>query len=398
MRVFKRGKVYYADWYENGRKGKRIRKRLGNITHKKALEIAKTLEARCVMEACGIRDNDCPVADLHKSYLANAEQRLRPKAFRRVGNCLDNILGYLAVETVSQITIDRVTEYRAWRRQQKCKRAKERTPTPRTINMEVGALSTMFNYGVKHGKIASNPIKGLAPLPHETKFKDRRPLTTEEVLAILSAATEHYRPIWLALLSTGMRLSELASLRFCDIDWETHEIIVRGNRAKNHHERRIPVESAAVWSDLVHRRDTAELRQPGEGTTAKITEQIAARFTRDHVFVTEANTPLGNNVRPRFYETCRRAGVDVGGLEDGQGNAIDLHALRGTFATHAAQNGADIAALGEVTGHKDISVLLRHYLKAMQHTKRQAVSALPWSGKSAKPGATVAIDTAKEAV
>jgi len=144
---------------------------------------------------------------------------------------------------------------------------------------------------------------------------------------------------------------------------------------------------------LIERRDTAPLRQPGKGTTTKLTAQIQAKFTREHVYVTEANTPLGSNVRDRFYETCKRAGVDVAGLEDGQGNAIDLHALRGTFATHAAQNGADIAALGEVTGHKDISVLLRHYLKAMAQTKRRAVASLPWvNGTAEQPAAKLAID------
>ena len=50
----------------------------------------------------------------------------------------------------------------------------------------------------------------------------------------------------------------------------------------------------------------------------------------------------------RFYETCKRAGVDVSGREDGQGNAVDLHALRGTFATHAACNGASGTVTEEV--------------------------------------------------
>ena len=72
---------------------------------------------------------------------------------------------------------------------------------------------------------------------------------------------------------------------------------------------------------------------------------------------------------------------------------MDLHSLRGTFATHAAANGADIAALGEVTGHKDISVLLGHYLKAMAQTKRRAVASLPWVNSTAEqPAAKLAID------
>jgi hypothetical protein len=77
---------------------------------------------------------------------------------------------------------------------------------------------------------------------------------------------------------------------------------------------------------------------------------------------------------------------------EGQGNALDVHALRGTFATHAADNGASIAALGEITGHKDISVLLNRYTKAMRQTKRAAIAALPWVTPTQDSGSVVPID------
>jgi integrase len=388
-RIYVRGGRYYADYYDGH---KRIRKSLGKIARKDAVTILRALEGRAARAECGIHDNNYPIADLRRSYEALAQQTLRPATLRRNQTALDSILGYLNADEVSDITPDAVIAYRQCRLATTIKHTK-RTYSRRSVNLEVGSLKTMFNYGVRHQLICNNPIGSLSPLKYDVPFKERRALTVDEVQAILDAATDHYRPVWRALLTTGMRVSELAGLRFRDVDWGTREFIVRSRTAKNHTERRIPIEDADVWADLLKRRKTARDRQPGLGTTAERTAQIRARFTRDHVFVTEVNTPLGNNVRPRFYETCKRAGVDVSGLEEGQGNAVDLHALRGTFATHAAQNGADIAALGEVTGHKDISVLLGHYLKAMAHTKRRAVASLPWS----KPNIGIANPSIEEA-
>lgn len=388
-RIYKRAKCYYADYMARAR---RKRKSLGNISRKDAERILRKLEGDASMASVGILTNDCSVTELRRSYLTFARQTLRPKSFVSAESCLNNILSHLSVQRVSEVTTDKVVNYREWRLSQTVKDRKRKI-SPRTVNMEVGALSAMLNYGVQQGMIGTNPIRGFKRLRNDRPYKERRPLTEAEVQAILAASTDHYRPIWRAFLTTGMREGELAKLRFKDVDWETREFIVRSHTAKNHTERRIPIEDELVWQDLLHRRATVHLRQPGKGTTRELTERIGHRFTRENVYVSEANTPLGNNIQKRFYATCRRAGVDVSGLEEGQGNSVDIHALRGTFATHAASNGGDIAALGEVTGHKDISILLKHYTKAMAQTKRRAVASLPWSSVTTKaPDGTVAID------
>src|SRR3712207_8979619 len=70
--------------------------------------------------------------------------------------------------------------------------------------------------------------------PRSTLF----PYTTLFRSRLLDASPPHWRDVWYAFLTTGMRKSELAALRFSDLDFENREVTVRGGVAKNHKERR----------------------------------------------------------------------------------------------------------------------------------------------------------------
>jgi integrase len=74
-----------------------------------------------------------------------------------------------------------------------------------------------------------------------------------------------------------MRKEELAGQTFRDVDWESREILVRRGVAKNHKERRIPID-AGLWDILCRQRDAASAREPGKGKMVKLTNQTQARF------------------------------------------------------------------------------------------------------------------------
>ena len=85
----------------------------------------------------------------------------------------------------------------------------------------------------------------------------------------------------------------------------------------------------------------AKHRQPVAGVTADFTARQLASFSHDHVFVTQANTPLKNNLMDRFYSICKRAAIQ--GAEPG--GSVDIHSLRGTFATLAIERGGSPRAI-----------------------------------------------------
>lgn len=356
---------YYADFSINGR---RIQRKLAE-DFEAAKSILFELRARLERAKFDLLDNELEIAELRTRWLEHNEQTLRESSCLRYRQNLDRIVPSLAVTKVSQITTVGVIDFRR-------KRLLENR-SPRTINMDVGALSTMLSWGVAHRLIGSNPIAQLKPLPHDIP-KQGRPLSHSEVEFVLAAASPHYHAIWYALFHTGMRCEELVNLVFTDIDWDQRELIVRSGNAKSRRTRRIPI-ADGLWPILQHQKKTSQLRRPGSRGGTKSTKGIAKRFSRDHVFVTNANSRLSSrNLYREFMATCDRAGIETKTF-DSKGRLVehvDLHSTRRTFATELILSGADPKTVQELLGHRALDMTMRIYAQIKGDAKHNAISRL----------------------
>jgi integrase len=370
-----RGRHYYADFYAGGR---RVRKRLATDLDA-ARDILLDMRSRAHKGDFGLLDNDFPLAELKGQWLRHCRQALKPKSVARYEANLGNILPRLAAGRVAGVLVAGVLAYREERLAEGA--------SPRTVNMDVGALATMLRWGVRHRLIGSNPLADLAPLPHD-RPKEGRPLTDDEVRRLLDTSPPRLGDIWYAFLVTGMRKEELAALEFRDIDGVSREIIVRGAVAKNHRERRIPID-AGLWEILERQEAGRAARQPGRGRTPAITERVQALFSRDHLFVSSQNTPLTHRsgLYHAFMRCCGRAGIPTQ-TADAEGRLVehvDLHSLRRTFATGLIAGGADPKSVQELLGHRTLDMTMRIYAKVHTQTKRQALGKLPYGRGALAP-------------
>jgi integrase len=330
-----RGSVYWADFRANGR---RVRKSLSRNL-KTARQLLIELRARAERGDFGLLDNDVRTAELKNRYLRHIRQTKKSNTTKRYETDLATILPQIPPQ-VSAITEGPVLEFREQRLAGGC--------SPATVNANVGTLCAMLNWGVKCKVIGSNPLAGIEPIPDD-KPKEGRALDPEEVDQLLSVSPPHWRNVWYAFLVTGLRATELASLRWSDIDWEHREIVVQRDVAKNHRPRRIPIDNE-LWAILKERR--------GQG---------------EYVFLNTRGRPYSRcTLYQAFIRWCEKAGIE-GNDRDG---VVDLHSLRRTFATELILRGADPKTVQELLGHRTLAMTMSIYAKVRRSNTREAVARL----------------------
>jgi site-specific recombinase XerD len=78
----------------------------------------------------------------------------------------------------------------------------------------------------------------------------------------------------------------------------------------------------------------------------------------------------------RFHACCKKAGIEI--HNDGGTIAVDVHALRVTFATQALANGASVRDVQSIVGHSDPGLTMRIYAQTTNQGRRAAIDALPF--------------------
>jgi integrase/recombinase XerC len=132
--------------------------------------------------------------------------------------------------------------------------------------------------------------------------------------------------------STGVRLAELAGLRDEDVDLISDQVKVRGKGRK---ERIVPLGRPAqrALRAYVRLRDAQPSREPARGRALFLNHR-------------------GGRLSPRGVQLALRRVFDE--LAGARGQALHVHALRHSFATHLLDAGADLRAVQELLGHASL--------------------------------------------
>ena len=188
----------------------------------------------------------------------------------------------------------------------------------------------LFNLAKRWGKfVGENPVSVSGLLPEENTKE--RILTIQEEAKLLSCSNEYLRPILLTALHTGMRKSEILTLKWNNIDLENKVITINQTNTKSKKTRRIPINS--------------DLRK-------LLYEQKLKSGGSEHVFLSQNGTPykFHDSIKNAFNGACKRAGI-IG---------LRFHDLRHTAATRMVEAGASIVAVSKILGHSDIKITMRY--------------------------------------
>ena len=204
----------------------------------------------------------------------------------------------------------------------------------RSIARSLSSLKSFFKYLVGGSLISENPVETLETpkiwrkLPHTISLNEVESLLiqpdTKTPLGIRDKAMLE------VLYATGVRVSELISLKLSDLNLEVGFIRSYGKGGK---ERVIPIGEVAQSYIKIY----LEQSRP----------QLVKNQSCSALFISRRKTGM---TRQAFWKILKQYA-----LKAHISAQVSPHTLRHAFATHLLERGADLRSVQQMLGHSDIS-------------------------------------------
>jgi len=320
-----------------------------------------------------VTPQDVYIEEIKVAYLTDARLRYAPSTCDLYKGRIDFTLVELAVERVSELTLEKVDQY--------VSRRQKADVAPRTINTQILILRRMLGWAVRRewAGLTKNPLNPWRPLKEVRKHK-RRAMTPDEAETLLQKSPVHRKIIWAVALASGLRRSELIQIQVSDFHADRALLIVRPEISKSSRRRVVPIPHGLAatldqWisEDVPHRRNLtreylagvrrrlADCEANGTGDSAKADSlrHLEAKICADRrhrcIFRNGRGRPYnGRNLLREFRTDLDKAGIDQKGL--------DLQALRVTNATLLRRAGVPDIVIKQRLGHVSIATTDRHYV------------------------------------
>lgn len=214
----------------------------------------------------------------------------------------------------------------------------------RSINRKLSVVKSYYEFLVTEGYINHNPVNAVE-LP---KYTAALPtiLSVKDIKALLNYCDNDKSPEGLRLnamihllYASGLRVSELVSLKLADIAVDQHSkkakkvfsITGKGNK------QRLAVINEKAITSL---NDYLQLRH-----------NFLTPNPKTRLYLFPSGSGFGYMTRQNFAILLKKAA----GLTGLNPENVSPHVLRHSFASHLLEGGADLRVIQELLGHADIS-------------------------------------------
>ena len=231
----------------------------------------------------------------------------------------------------------------------------------KTVHLIANILKQLLIFGKKYGVTVDPAICNIRS--KSSSQRTANTLTNEEQGKIIETLGNCRRPSDLAILlslKTGLRVGELGSLLWGDIDFEAGFLNVRRTI-----ERIYNAEGTTTVYIGEPKSESSKRKVPLAPGLLKFLEE---HRQADDIYVTSGSTKPQEvaTLQKHFKVVLGRAGI----------RDINFHALRHTFATRCVEKGFDVKSLSMILGHSDVSITLNTYVHPSMENLRNMMQNL----------------------
>lgn len=305
-------------------------------------------------EIVGLTDAPDPITTtwkmLETSFAEEAKRRvllgkLRSSTWKRYQYSISEFDEYLSLSGIHELaSVSRIVveKFKTWRVSRIAK--KKHSRGARSLALDVAILHRVFSFGVELELVDRNPVR-MEGRPGDEPECGAQPFKAEE-LSRLREVVDSDLLIFLVLRWTGMRGSDVVSLKWSEIDFESKEI----SRVTLKRRKRVVVPMSSELNFALE--SEFEARSPA----------------RDDVVL--LNPATGRVLsRPRLYERIRALGR--------RANVADAHPhrFRDTFCVDMLARGVNPYHVAQLAGIT-VEMLERHYAPFIPELRERVRSAM----------------------
>ena len=241
-------------------------------------------------------------------------------------------------------------------------RGANRAKAPKTLNEYLGSVRAMLNWLVKCGRLPANPLASVEKVETRGRtVRNRRALTHEEFLTLLTVAGPDRAVVYAVAYYTGLRRAELTSLCWGDFDLaaDSPTVTIHAKHAKNKKSIPLPVhrDLCVMLADYF-----VSCGSPAPSTKAlKVPPRLRA-YDRD----------------------IKAAGIAKVNERD---LIVDFHSLRHSTATRLAAEKVPLSVAMRIMRHSDPKLTAKSYVRDDALALAPSVAMMPGmtNGKSLSP-------------
>jgi integrase len=327
MGIYKRGNVYWVDYYDPNRK--RIQES-SQSSNRRDAENLLALRKSDILRGIYKQAVKITFGEFGKRYMEHAKANKR--SWLRDEQMLNHLSAFFGKERpLTEVTPVQIESYKIQRRSK---------VADSTVNRELALLKRMFNLA-----ITWDLFLGLNPVRKVRFFREfnigLRVLSPEEEKALLQNAIPYLQDLISFALNTGLRIGEIFSLRWSNVDLQKGILAVFASKTQTI--RETPINSE----------------------TRRVLEAWNLNKKNENVFYNPQTGKPFVDLKTGFAIACEKSGI----------SGVTWHTLRHTFASRLVNSGVDIVTVKELLGHSSISVTMR-YAHTNIESKRAAVEKL----------------------
>ncbi|MFN3758298.1 MAG: tyrosine-type recombinase/integrase [Algoriphagus aquaeductus] len=221
--------------------------------------------------------------------------------------------------------------------------------SPTSVNRKLATLRSFYKFLLRSKVIEKDPTYKLKSLKTPKKLPEfLQESTIESVLetGVYEQSFEGLRDrmVMEFLYLTGVRLSELTSIKWKDLDFHESQVKVLGKRQK---ERIIPITKGLQRNIILYKKEFEERFSKIEGNEYFIISNKGEKAYSMMIY------RIVRHYLDLFAQTTKRS----------------PHLLRHTFATHLLNKGADLNAVKDLLGHANLAATQVYTHNSMEKLK-----------------------------